>query len=119
MYIDTHYAEAIDLDAISGEAWFSKFHFIRCFKKIFGLTPHQYLIKVRVQNAMRLLQEGTAVNAVCFSVGFESATSFTSLFKKMCGSSPSVYRDANLKRRETQQREPLQHIPGCYVAMRS
>lgn len=43
LYIDNHYANNIDLNDISDEAYFSKFHFIRLFKSIYGKTPHQYL----------------------------------------------------------------------------
>lgn len=72
LFIDAHYNEAIDLDNISDEACFSKFHFIRNFKKIFGRTPHQYPISLRVEKAKELLLQNKPIAAVCFSVGFES-----------------------------------------------
>lgn len=42
LFIDFNYAESIDISNIADEACFSKFHFIRLFKKIYGRTPHQY-----------------------------------------------------------------------------
>jgi len=48
LFIDTHFAEPIDLNAIADEAYFSKFHFIKQFKSIYKRTPHQYLIHVRI-----------------------------------------------------------------------
>ena len=49
LFIDTHFAENIDLDNIADEAFFSKFHFIRVFKDIYKKTPHQYLSFVRIE----------------------------------------------------------------------
>ena len=49
LFIDEHYAERLDLDNISDEACFSKFHFIRLFRNIYGKTPHQYLTTVRIE----------------------------------------------------------------------
>src|SRR4051794_17484294 len=82
LFIDEHFGEALDLDNIADEAYFSKFHFIRLFKTIYHRTPHQYLTKVRMEKAKYLLQQGTAVAETCFAVGFSSVSSFTGLFRK-------------------------------------
>ena len=59
LFIDAQFSSAIDLDNIADEACFSKFHFVRLFKSIYGRTPHQYLTDVRVSNAQReLLADG-------------------------------------------------------------
>src|SRR6187200_560356 len=92
LFIDKFYSEKIDLDSISDEAYFSKFHFIRLFKSIYGKTPHQYLIRVRIENAKLLLTRDTPVSDVCFAVGFDSVSSFTGLFKKVVGTTPSTYQ---------------------------
>ena len=55
LFIDSHYAEPIDLDNIADEAFFSKFHFIREFKKIYRNTPHQYLIHVQNRKSQRII----------------------------------------------------------------
>src|SRR6476660_4401775 len=91
LFIDKNYAENIDLNNIADEAYFSKFHFIRLFTKIYGKTPHQYLMSVRIEKAMQLLRSDMPVSRVCYAVGFESLSSFSTLFKKMVGVSPSVY----------------------------
>src|SRR5688572_733274 len=80
LFIDAHYPEALDLDEIADEACFSKFHFIRQFKKIYHKTPHQYLVSVRMQHALLLLKKGNGVTDVCYAVGFESPGSFCTLF---------------------------------------
>src|SRR5689334_12195942 len=72
IFIDTNYAQPIDLGNISDEAIFSKFHFIRLFKKTYGYSPHQYVIKVRIDRAMELLRANATVSETCYAVGFES-----------------------------------------------
>lgn len=88
-FIDRHYANNLDLGAICTEAYISKYHFIRLFKRYYGCTPHQYLTEVRVKKAKILIQNGMTVRGACFSVGYNSVTSFSSLFKKMNGTAPS------------------------------
>ena len=94
-FIDDNFADRINLDQIAGSGNFSKFHFIRRFKTIYGRTPHQYLIGVRIARARRLLKAQKSVTEVCFAVGFESVSSFTGLFKKMVGTTPSAFREQN------------------------
>ena len=81
LFIDKNFGSNINLKDISGEAFFSKFHFIRLFKKNYGRTPYQYLTEVRIANAKKFLKSGMPVTDVCVSVGFDSITSFTRLFK--------------------------------------
>jgi AraC-like DNA-binding protein len=85
LFIDTHYADKIDLSNIADEAYFSKFHFIRTFKNIYRKTPHQYLTFVRIEKAMELLKTGVNVSDTCYGVGFESLSSFSGLFKRVVG----------------------------------
>ena len=72
LFIDANYAENIDLDNISIEAYFSKFHFIRLFKNAYGKTPHQYLTTVRIDRAKQMLKLGKMVSFTCYSLVFES-----------------------------------------------
>src|ERR1051326_1608859 len=92
LFMDAHFSEDLDLNNIANEASFSKFHFIRLFKSIYGKTPHQYLTNVRIENAKILLAKQFSVTEVCFSVGFDSVTSFTALFKKIVGMIPSAFQ---------------------------
>jgi AraC-like DNA-binding protein len=115
LFIDRHYAEKIDLDNIADEAYFSKFHFIRAFKNIYFKTPHQYLIFVRIEKAMELLKTGSPVADVCYAVGFESVSSFSGLFKRMAGTTPSDYQSHHQKRKARMLQSPLTFIPGCFA----
>jgi len=115
LFIDNNCSENIDLDNIADEAYFSKFHFIRQFKKIYGKTPHQYLSLVRIEKSMQLLRTETPVSEVCFSVGFESLSSFSGLFKRIVGLTPSAYQTQQLQIKAQILKTPLQFIPGCFA----
>lgn len=115
LFIDTHYDEKIDLNNISDEAYFSKFHFIRLFKSIYGKTPHQYLTSVRIDKAVTLLRNDNTVSEACLSVGFESLSSFSGLFKRIIGIAPSVYLARQQALKAEIEKKPLAFVPGCYA----
>jgi AraC-like DNA-binding protein len=115
LFIDTHYADNIDLNIIADEAYFSKFHFIKQFKIVYSKTPHQYLIFVRVEKAMDLLNAGIPVSEACYTVGFESLSSFSGLFKRIVGITPSGYLAKQQKLKAKIAAAPLTFIPGCFA----
>ena len=117
MYMDNFYSEKIDLDNISDEAYFSKFHFIRLFKSIYGKTPHQYLKTVRIEKAKQHLQQNKSVNETCYLVGFDSVSSFSGLFTRIVGKTPSDYASQNKERKTEIEKTPLAFVPGCYSYM--
>lgn len=115
LFIDRNYEESIDAGNIADEACYSKFHFIRTFKSIYGKTPHQYLTAVRIEKAKELLETGTSVTEACFSVGFDSLGSFITLFKRRAGITPSEYRRRKLERKRQIREKPLSFVPGCFA----
>ena len=115
LFIDSHFHEEIQLSDTADEALFSKFHFIRLFKTIYGKTPHQYLIYVRIENAKLLLQSTMSVTDVCYDIGFESVSSFTGLFKRKVGMSPSEYQAHQHKLLADIAKMPLKFIPNCFA----
>jgi AraC-like DNA-binding protein len=117
LFIDSNYADAIDLDHIADEAFFSKFHFIRLFKKTYGKTPHQYLTWVRIEKSKLLLQNEMTVSEVCYSVGFDSISSFTGLFKRVVGQTPSSYQQDCICKQLEIKTDPLKYIPNCFAEM--
>ena len=115
VYIDENYQQAIDLEEISQQAFFSRFHFHRLFTKIYRRTPHQYLTQKRLDKAKDLLSENKPVTEVCNEVGFESIGSFSVLFKKEIGFAPQYYRNmAWLKKQKTKE-QPKAFIPHCFI----
>lgn len=115
LFIDDNYCTNIDLNNISDEACFSKFHFIRLFKSVYGKTPHQYLTHVRIENAKLFLQKNNTVADTCFKCGFDSVSSFTGLFKKTTGKTPSSYQLQYRQRQHAIKQQPLSFIPNCFA----
>ncbi|HET6821607.1 MAG TPA: AraC family transcriptional regulator [Anaerolineales bacterium] len=112
--IDTQYAQPLDLDDLARIANFSRYHFLRAFRRAFHATPHEYLTRKRIERAKELLaQSELTVTEICFEVGFESLGSFSTLFHKLVGWSPSIYR----ARAWEMRKNPLKFIPNCYVIM--
>jgi AraC-like DNA-binding protein len=112
--MDSHLALPLSVAEISSTAHFSRYHFIRLFHQTFDVTPHQYLIHRRVERAKRLLIESDAsVTDICFDVGFESLGSFSTLFRRLVGQSPSAFRTEMMERK----RFPQKHIPACFLIM--
>src|SRR5450631_2391197 len=70
------------------EAGMSPFHFIRRFEALFGLTPHQFRMRARLDDAKLLLARGHSVT----EVGFDSLGSFSDLFARRIGMAPSAYQ---------------------------
>ncbi len=92
-YLDRSFANKIELDDVCRAACISKFHLLRSFKKIYGQTPNQYLMALRISKAKELLQHNTtSIADACYAVGFDSTTSFAGLFKKITGQSPAAYK---------------------------
>ncbi len=115
LFIDNNYTDKIDLNNIADEAYFSKFHFIRLFKSIYGQTPHQYLKYVRIEKSKELLKQDASVTHVCFAVGFESISSFSNLFSKTTGQTPSNFAKQHQETRERISKMPLAFVPSCYA----
>src|SRR5215208_5717076 len=112
--IDAQYSGPLDLDKLARTAHFSRYHFLRAFRRAFHATPHEYLTRKRIERSKELLAEDTlTVTEICFEVGFESLGSFSTLFHKIVGWSPSIYR----ARAWEMRKNPLKFIPNCYVIM--
>jgi AraC-like DNA-binding protein len=112
--IDERFDQPLSLDELAQQAYLSRYHFIRQFRRCFYATPHQYLTRKRLDQAKYLLANSTlSVTDICFAVGFESMGSFSALFHKAVGWAPSIYR----ARVWEQRRNPYKFIPGCYCLM--
>lgn len=117
LFIDKCFTEKIDLDNIADEASFSKFHFMRLFKSVYGKTPHQYLIAKRIEKAQYLFKENKSVSEVCFLVGFDSVSTFSALFTKFNKKTPSQYIKEYQEKKAQITIRPLAFVPGCYAFM--
>src|SRR5258706_4275848 len=115
LFIDENFGDKIDLNNIAEESCFSKFHFIRLFRKAYGKTPHRYLMNVRIDHAKQLLRENISVTDVCFSVGFDSVSSFSGLFKKATGFTPSKFQKKQHLIKSEIKNAPMKFVPHCFA----
>jgi AraC-like DNA-binding protein len=97
-FIEKNFDQGITLDTICKEACISKFHLIRSFKKLYGVTPYQHLTFLRIKKAKELLQTNISITTVCYHLGFDSPTSFSGLFKKIAGKTPAEFQRSKIKK---------------------
>ncbi|HEY8944807.1 MAG TPA: AraC family transcriptional regulator [Polyangiaceae bacterium] len=91
-YLHAAYDGPLSVPALAAEADFGTHHFLRVFRQAFGATPGRYLTQLRVERAKELLRHGQSVTEACFAVGFSSLGSFSTLFAREVGCTPSEYR---------------------------
>jgi AraC-like DNA-binding protein len=92
-YIELHAADALDLETLAGVAIMSKYHFLRTFRHIVGMTPYQFVLSVRMRRAaVRLATSSEPVSAIAFETGFGDLSTFNGRFRDVFGMSPMVYR---------------------------
>jgi AraC-like DNA-binding protein len=91
-YIKHNYHTDVNLEVLSQTHFISKYHLLRVFKKYYGTTPRQFLTDTRIQKSKQCLKKGMSVTETCFAVGFESLGSFSALFKRKTGKSPTQFQ---------------------------
>ncbi|MFD0872374.1 helix-turn-helix domain-containing protein [Paenibacillus residui] len=95
-YIQEHYTNPIAIDTLASIALQSRFHFIRTFKQSAGITPYQYILQLRVEEAKkRLRQTSATVTHISASLGFSCTSQFYRAFFKSVGLTPEQYRRFN------------------------
>jgi len=80
-----------NLDKLSSEVYVSKYHLIRKFKSKIGITPHQFLIQVRVRKAQKEIADGGRLIDAAIDNGFYDSSHFDKCFQKIVGIPPSEY----------------------------
>ena len=85
--------EPLSLTELAASAGFSPFHFLRVFRRVTGVTPHQYLLGARLRLAARmLLDTHRPVTEIAYEVGFQDLSNFVRTFHRVIGCSPRTYR---------------------------
>lgn len=92
-YIVQHIGDDISLEDIADRFYLSQYHFSRTFKAKTGETVISFIIRCKIEHAMKLLQEThLKIYEICEKVGYHSLRHFTKLFKSHTGMTPSGYR---------------------------
>jgi AraC-like DNA-binding protein len=85
--------ESHSLTALASQAAMSPYHFLRTFRQVVGLAPHQYLLRNRLHRAaLRLKRSKDEISAIAFEAGFNDLSTFNRRFKKVMGVNPGAYR---------------------------
>ncbi len=92
-FLDKNLGASFTVDALAEIVHMSKFHFLRKFKQRTGLTPHRYLVWLRIERAKMLLSRpDLTLQEIAYSLGFSDQSHFTRTFKAATGVSPGRFR---------------------------
>jgi AraC family transcriptional regulator len=90
-YIDASYLMPINIPTVAKEAHISEYHFFRLFKAMYVMTPHQYILKKRLEFSLNILkQDKYSVSEAAYAAGYSDIYAFSKAFKKHFGYSPSA-----------------------------
>ena len=92
-YIDLHIQESISVEELAGQVHMSKYHFLRKFKDLTGVTVHTFITNKRLIHAVEGLKAGKSITEVYQEAGFTDYSSFLRNFKKTFGVSPGKYHE--------------------------
>jgi AraC family transcriptional regulator len=91
--IERNAREPLSLSALAREAAMSPYHFLRTFRALIGMTPHQYVLRTRLHRAaVRLRRSNDPVSTIAFDEGFNDLSTFNRRFRRVMGQSPQAYR---------------------------
>jgi AraC-like DNA-binding protein len=93
-YLDRHFDGPVTLEDVAAAAGLSRFQLVRAFARRFGLTPHAWLLRRRVNHAKALLRAGAAPAEAALASGFADQSHMGLHFRRLVGLTPAAYRRA-------------------------
>jgi AraC-like DNA-binding protein len=109
-------ADRIRLEEAARQACLSPFHFQRLFVRTFGESPHQFVTRLRMERARRLLEaDEMRVTDICLEIGYASLGTFSTRFAERTGQSPSEYRRAARRWVAPRHGWRIYRLPACFV----
>ena len=98
-FMEEHYWEPVTLAEMARVAGLSRMHFAAQFRISTGAKPHEYLLRLRVERAQKLMAESEEPLAqVAFSVGFQTQAHFTTVFRRFADTTPHRWRSEQMAR---------------------
>lgn len=92
-YMSERLGAPIGLDDLAATTGLSRFHFCTAFRLATGSTPHEWLVRLRVERARQLLAVSTlSITEISFAVGYETPSSFAAAFRKLMKMTPTEFR---------------------------
>jgi AraC family transcriptional regulator len=96
-FIEQNFRQPLSLVELSALIGISHFHFLRTFKQVVGLTPHQFLLRRRLHEAaLRLRTSSESVLDIALDAGFGDLSNFNHTFRASFGTTPTNYRALSL-----------------------
>src|SRR5262249_28556926 len=97
-YLREHLERPLQLDELATQVSLSVSYFVRAFRGSFGQSPHEYLIRRRLDLAQKLMLETQdPLNQVALACGFSNQSQLSKLFRSRLGETPSTWRRRNFK----------------------
>lgn len=86
----------LSIHELAADAAMSPYHFLRTFRRVAGMTPHQFILRTRLQDAaVRLRQSSQTILDIALDAGFADLSTFNRRFHSIMGMTPSAYRQSN------------------------
>ncbi|MBD0383693.1 AraC family transcriptional regulator [Paenibacillus sedimenti] len=95
-YLELQYTQPVSIESLAHSLGYHRTYLCKMFKQSIGLSPMQYLLKIRMERAKQLLKTSMTIDQVASSVGFNDALYFSKQFRKWSGVAPSAYRKQHL-----------------------
>ncbi len=97
-YIESRAEAPITLDNVAAAVGVGPFHLMRIFRRAVGVTPHQYLMRIRLLRAIALLRDTEQpVTSIAYDAGWSDLSNFTRTFRRDVGCSPGEFRRRDKK----------------------
>lgn len=98
-YIDEHFKENLTLDLLAQMTHISKYYMVHAFSEEYGISPINYMIYRRIEEAKLLLKnDDYALSLISRMLGFSSPSYFSQSFRKIVGMSPNEYRKSGRRK---------------------
>ena len=92
-YANSYINQNIGLTELAKQINTSPFHFIRLFKQTTGISPHQYILQLKIERAKQLINKNKrSLTEIAYELGFTDQAHFSNAFKKIIGVAPRQYR---------------------------
>lgn len=98
-YIDDHFKENLTLELLAEQTHVSKYHMVHAFTEEYGISPINYMISCRIEEAKHLLKnDDYSLAQISHMLGFSSPSYFSQTFKRLTEMSPNEYRKSNFQK---------------------
>jgi len=92
-YMQANLSADVSLQELANVACLSRFHLLRMFKQVYRQTPHQFLTRLRIEEACRRLRQSEEpISSIALDCGYPSPAHFAAVFRRVVRVTPTVYR---------------------------